>query len=446
MITRRTRRVASVAAMVAGTLVLGACGSSSEGSGSSSQSASQSAATSASGPVTIRYLHRLPDGEGMTKVADVVKKWNSEHPDIKVETTKFPGKANELMPKLEADVKAGTAPCLVQAGYAEVPDMYVKGLVQDVTSEAEKYKDHFSGAYGQMSVGDKVVGLPQDTGPLVYVYNEAEFKKLGIEVPKTSDELLAAAKKAAAKGKYILGFEPDEAQNSLSAQAAAAGAVWYSAEGDKWKVDTNGDKTKVVADFWQKALDDKSALTDARWSDAYTKALVNGKLIGNIAAAWETGFMLDALDKTPYNGQWRVAQLPPFGGSELTGPDGGSGVAVVKGCKYAAQAMQFNDWFNTQVDDLATQGLVPAAKGQVTTPEKMKKQFGGQDVMAELAKANEKLAPKFGYIPGFAVVGTKMNEKAADAAAGKVKVSDIFQTAQDTSVKALKDAGLPVNE
>ena len=39
-----------------------------------------------------------------------------------------------------------------------------------------------------------------------------------------------------------------------------------------------------------------------------------------------------------------------------------------------------------------------------------------------------------------------MNEKAADAAAGKAKVSDIFQTAQDTSVKALKDAGLPVNE
>ncbi|WP_204316958.1 hypothetical protein, partial [Klebsiella aerogenes] len=84
-------------------------------------------------------------------------------------------------------------------------------------------------------------------------------------------------------------------------------------------------------------------------------------------------------------------------------PDGGSGVAVVKGCKYPAQAMQFNDWFNTQVNDLATQGLVPAAKGQVTTPEKMKKQFGGQDVMAELAKANERLAPKFGYIPGFTV-------------------------------------------
>ena len=443
MITRRTRLMASIAAIVAGTLVLGACSNSSGGSGSPSEASSQSA--TASGPVTIKYLHRLPDGEDMTKVADIVNKWNSEHPDIQVETTKFPGKASELMPKLEADVKAGTAPCLVQAGYSEIPDMYVKGLVQDVTSEAEKYKGHFSGAYGQMSVGGKIVGLPQDTGPLVYVYNEAEFKKLGIEVPKTSQELLASAKKAAAKGKYILGFEPDEAQNWLSAQAGAAGAVWYSAEGDKWKVDTNGDKSKIVADFWQKALDDKSAVTDARWSDAYTKNLVSGKLIGNIAPAWETGFMLDALDKTSYHGQWHVAQLPSFGGSDVTGPDGGSGVAVVEGCKYAAQAMQFNDWFNTQVNDLATQGLVPAAKGQVTTPEKMKKQFGGQDVMAELAKANERLAPQFGYIPGFAVVGTKMNEKGAEAASGKAKVADIFQTAQDTSVQVLKDAGLPIN-
>ena len=65
--------------------------------------------------------------------------------------------------------------------------------------------------------------------------------------------------------------------------------------------------------------------------------------------------------------------------------------------------------------------------------------------MAELAEANERLAPKFGYIPGFTVVGTKMNEKGAGAAAGKTKVGDIFQTAQDTSVQALKDAGLPVN-
>ena len=70
------------------------------------------------GPVTIEYLHRLPDGDGMTKVADVVAQWNAAHPNIQVKATKFDGKSDELITKLEADVKAGTAPCLAQAGYA----------------------------------------------------------------------------------------------------------------------------------------------------------------------------------------------------------------------------------------------------------------------------------------------------------------------------------------
>ena len=53
----------------------------------------------------------------------------------------------------------------------------------------------------------------------------------------------------------------------------------------------------------------------------------------------------------------------------MSGPDGGSGVAVLKGCSNPEGAMAFNDWFNTQVDDLATQGLVLTAKAPVKTPE-----------------------------------------------------------------------------
>ena len=37
----------------------------------------------------------------------------------------------------------------------------------------------------------------------------------------------------------------------------------------------------------------------------------------------------------------------------------------MKGCEHPAEAMEFNDWFNTQVDDLASQGLVVAAKGTI---------------------------------------------------------------------------------
>ncbi len=437
------RLMTTVGLLSAAALGLTACGGSADPEATPDATNGEAAAGET---VEIEYLHRLPDGEGMTPVADIVQRWNDENPNIQVTSTKFDGEALEMITKLETDINANNGVCLAQLGYGEVPEMFVKGLTMDVTEEAEKYRDNFGGAYGQMTVGDQTIGLPQDSGPLIYMYNEAEFEALGIEVPTNTEEFIAAAKTAAAEGKYIADFEADEAQNWLSGQAAGAGAVWYSAENDEWKVDTTSDESMLVADFWQQLLDADAALTHDRWSDAYTAALVDGTLIGNIAPAWEVGFALDPLDETEYAGQWRVAQLPQFGDEPMTGPDGGSGVAVMQGCEYPAEAMEFNNWFNTQVNDLASQGLVPAAAETAETPEKWSTQFGGQDVMAELVTANENLNADFAYIPGFSAVGPKMTEAAAAAASGSGQVADVFTAAQDASIASLTDAGLPVSE
>ncbi len=77
------------------------------------------------------------------------------------------------------------------------------------------------------------------------------------------------------------------------------------------------------------------------------------------------------------------------------------------------------------------------------TPEKMLRQFGGQDVLAELGTATENLNPDFPYAPGFSTL-SKMNETAAAAVAGTASVADIFTTAQETAVASLEDLGLPV--
>lgn len=436
--TRFTRTAAIVAVGAMSAFGLAACSS---GGGNSD------APASADQPITIEYMHRLPDGEGMTPVADIVEQWNAENPNVQVTSTKFDGKAQDMVLKLETDIKAGSAPCLAQVGYGEVPQLYVKGMLEDVAAEADKYKANFSsGAYAGMQVGDAVVGLPQDTGPLVYFYNEAEFTKLGLEAPKTLADLTAASEKATAAGKFATAFTPDEAQNWLTAQAASAGDAWFKASGDKWQVDTTGAGTERVAAFWQGLLDNKQTLATERWGEGFTKAVDDGSLIGHIGAAWEAGFMLDSLDGTDAEGQWRVAQLPDFGAGALTGPDGGSGVAVLKGCANPAEAMAFNDWFNTQIDDLGSQGLVVAATtGTPKTSEKMLRQFGGQDVLGELATATANLNPDFVYAPGFATL-SKMNETAAAAATGSAKVADIFTTAESTMVAALKDLGLPVAE
>lgn len=398
------------------------------------------------GPVTINYLHRLPDGKGMTPVAQTVERWNKEHPDVHVEATKFDGEAREMINRLSTDVNAGTAPCLAQIGYSEVPELFSKGMLTDVTKQAEKYKGDFSGTIGQMSVGDKTVGLPQDTGPLVYYFDKAALDELGAKAPTNTEELLTLARKAKEHGKYAIAFTPDEAGNWLTGQAAAAGDNWYQADGDKWKVNTKGEGSQKVADFWQKVLDEKLALVAPRFDNAFTQALIDHKLIGHIGAAWESGFMLDEVYQNGQQGTWNVAQLPDFSAGQKSAPDGGSGVAVMKGCKNPEQAMEFAHWFNTQTEDLASQGLIVAADKGSKTPEKIKKQFGGQDVYQEFTKANKNVPEDFGFIPGFSTVSSNMAETAAHAGDGKAKVKDIFTGAQDASVKALKDLNLKVAE
>src|SRR5699024_8755372 len=273
--------------------------------------------------------------------------------------------------------------CLAQLGYAEVPQVYAKGLLRHVREAAAKYEDNFcAGAFSGMRVGEAVVGLPQDTGPLVYFYNEAEFEELGIEVPATLEDLTESSRVAAKEDKFITAFTPDEAHNWLSGQSAAAGDVWFTTEGDEWHVDDEGPGSQAVAELWQHLNDEEQTITTERWGEAFDKALTDGKLIGHVGAAWEAGFLLDSLDGSDAEGQCRVAQLPDFGAGEMTGPDGGSGVAVMKSCEHPAEAMEFNNWFNTQIDDLASQGLVVAATTDIpNTSEKMERQFGGQDVL-----------------------------------------------------------------
>lgn len=398
--------------------------------------------------VTLDYIHRLPDGAGMTLVKDIVQKWNDENPNIQVTATKWDGQAQELQTKLETDVKAGNAACLAQVGYSEVPGLFVKGMFEDVTQYANEFKGNYSeGTFGMMTVGDKVVGLPQDTGPLVYYYNKAAFEQHGLKVPTTMDEFVTTAKEAAAKGVYIADFTPDETAMWMSGQAAAAGASWYSVDGDQWVVNTTSDETKKVAAVWQDLLDSNAVLKELRWDDGFGNALLEGKLIGHIGAAWEAPLLADTMKDADSAGNWQVAQLPTWDGTARSGPDGGSGVGIMKGCAHPAEAVQFANWFNTQIDDLVSQGLVVAATtGQMKTPEALSTFYGGQDVFAELTKANETMNANFPYIPGFSSVMDPMTQAGSAAADGSGKVEAIFETAQSASVTALKDLGLPVKE
>lgn len=425
--------LASIAALG---LALSGCGS----SGNSANS------DSSSDKVEITYMHRLPDGEGMTLVNDIVKKWNDAHSNIQVTATKFDGKPAEMIKKLETDIKSDAAPDLAQIGYGELPEVFNKGMLQDVTTEAAKYQNNFaSGPFDLMQVNGKTYGLPQDTGPLVYYYNATEFQNLGSSVPTTKDELIETAKKASEQGKYIMAYEPDETGYMFSGLAGASDP-WYTVKDDAWVVNTQTDGSAAVADVFQQLVDAKAATTNPRWDASFDTSLQDGTLIGTIGAAWEAPLLQSSAGDTG-KGEWRVTQIGDwFDNGGKTGSDGGSGVAVLKNSKHPAEAMEFLNWFNTQVEDLTSQGLVVAASTEAAkTPDSWSEFYGGQDIMKEFATANDNMGD-FAYIPGFSAVTAAMTEAAAKVVDGSGKVEDIFSAAQTTSVDTLKNLGLTVSE
>ncbi|QOQ39627.1 ABC transporter substrate-binding protein [Trueperella pecoris] len=434
--------VAKLGAIFAsGALILSACSTGTKSADTKTPSTTSS--TTANSAVSIEYLHRLPDGEGMTPVSKIVERWNAEHPNIQVKATKFDGKAQDLIKKVQTDTAAGNAACLYQAGYADLAELYVGGLVQDVTEHAKQYASKFGeGPFKSMALDGKFFGLPQDTGPLVYYYNKAAFEALGLKVPTTAQEFVDTAKKAAEKGKYIVTFQTDEAGSLFPALSAAAGDQWFGIDGEAWTVSVEGKGTKAVADFYQQLLDAKAAPVVERWGTDWGTKLNDGTIIGTIGAAWEAPLLAGDMADSDNVGKWAVAQLPDFGSGMATGPDGGSGVVVSKTCAFPKEAMEFNAWFNTQVNDLASQGLVVAASDQPTAP-KYAEFYGGQDVLAEFAKANDAMKA-FTFIPGWSAVWGALGENSAATGNGSKTVTDLLTKAGETAKEAITNAGLKV--
>ena len=439
---RKTRRAVAFAALATTAALATAC----SGGSSTGEETTPSGTTTPDGsnPVTITYLHRLPEPDGSVTMDQIVDRWNAENPGIQVKATKFLGSADEMGTRLETDIQAGAGPCLAQLGYSELPEFYVRGLVMDVTDEAAPFEEFYSpGSWAAMNVGGAQLGVPQDAGPIVYFYNASEFERLGLDVPTTPEDFVSAAKVAAADGKYIDAFSSDNA-SILVALSHAAGDQWFKTDNDAWHVDTEGSGSQSVAAFYQELLDNDSVFLASRWSDDFSAALHDNKIIGYMGPGWNAGFMLDAVDGSDQEGNWRIAPIPDFGQGDVTGPDGGSGVAVMKGCEHPAEAMAFDGWLNQQVDDLASQGLITVAHVAPKTSERSLTQFGGQDIMSVLVEATGNLTPDFTYAPGMEAVFAAMQPVLAEAALGNEPVADALTTAQDTALARLKELGLPI--
>ena len=391
---KRVAVVAAVSALLGGALV--SCSSTAETSGSADAN-DLDAALEAGGELT--YWTWTPSGEAQ---ADAFMK---EYPNIKVKVVNA-GTATDEYTKLRNAIAAGSgAPDVAQVEYYALQQFALgDGLVDLSKFGFGDLEDSYTpSTWSAVAINDGIYGLPQDSGPLVMMYNQSVLDAAGIAVPTTWDEYVAAAETlhTADPTKYITNDagDPGFAQPLIW----QAGGTPYKIDGTNVTIDLQDEGAKRWADTWNQMLEPGLLADIPTWSDDWWKALGNDSIATIITGAWMPGILEGSVPEGA--GKWRVAPVPSYDGSATTAENGGSAQSVISQTKNPALAAAFVRWLNSSEESVAVFlkfGGFPSTVADLHSDEWLNQApdyFGGQEINKVLLTAAENVSTDWSYLP-----------------------------------------------
>ncbi|HWJ77785.1 MAG TPA: extracellular solute-binding protein [Niallia sp.] len=190
--------------------------------GCSSSSSSNNESASSEGKTVIKFMHLWPEGSSKaqyTIVNDIIKQYEKDHPDIKIQTeilgneqykdkVKVLSASNEL-PDVGVTWAAGYMQPFVEG------DMFAP--LDDVIES--NFKDAFvSGTTEAFAIDGKTYGLPLELNITPVYYNKEIFAKYNLETPETYDDFLKVVKTLSDKGVTPI---------TLGNKDRWTGSMWY---------------------------------------------------------------------------------------------------------------------------------------------------------------------------------------------------------------------------
>ena len=151
-------------------------------------------------PITIRTIHYMVEGDkaaGMDIIQNLFaeKVLAEEGKVIKFENSAY-SQGTDYWPQLNSSINAQDFYEIMMGNPGLYTDLIKEGYVKDLTgNEVIKNLGLTSGDMGDVSYQGKWYAYPVDFKSWGVFYNVKMFKELGIEVPKTESELLAACQK-----------------------------------------------------------------------------------------------------------------------------------------------------------------------------------------------------------------------------------------------------------
>ena len=222
---------ASILSLVLGTSILAGCGGN-EGGGAED------------GKVTLELFSNK--AESIDTYKGIIADFEKENPDIKIKLDAPPEAETVLKTRL---TKNDLPDIMSIGGNATYGELGRAGVLHDFSdSELVKtiqpsYVDMIGRLVGSEEEG--MFGIPYATNANTVIYNKQKFEELGIEVPKTWDEFIAALEKAKSAGEIPIYFTLKDAWTGMIAWNSLGGNI----AGEDFAEKKNAGETTFVKSY-----------------------------------------------------------------------------------------------------------------------------------------------------------------------------------------------------
>lgn len=324
-----------------------------------------------------------------------------------------------------------------------------KGLTELSPFGAGKLADTYTpGPWNAVSDGDKVYGLPMDSGPMALFYNKKIFDKYEIAVPTTWDEYVDAARELhKADPKIFIANDAGDAGFATS-MLWQAGSRPYTVDGTKVKIDFSDAGAKKYTDTWQQLLDEELLAPINGWTDDWYKGLADGTIATLATGAWMPANFVTGVPKAA--GDWRAAPMPAWTkGDKASAENGGSSLALPALGRNKELAYAFAEYANAGdgVGTRVEQGAFPATTAELRSDAFRNTEFayfGGQKANEIFADSAAAVADDWSYLPFQQYANSIFNDTVGKAYVSDTDLAAGLKSWQDASVKYGKEQGFTV--
>ncbi|GII86461.1 ABC transporter substrate-binding protein [Sphaerisporangium siamense] len=254
--------------------------------------------------------------------------------------------------KWTAALAGGEGPDVTEFGNDQVAAWVAQDALTDITEvvkSAPDFQQIPQNLWGYETIDGKIYAAPWGGGTRAVLYRKDWFDELGIQPPKTWDELVAAGKKIVEKkGKDVDGFAfngGSDANMSLSPFVWSAGGDFAVSEGGKWVGKLTEPAFKEGFQFYtdlvaKNALSGKGRLSDD--SADIAQRFAAGKVGMYVTGGWDITTIKEQSKGKVSEDKMAFFSLP---NKEGTGPapafQGGNDIAVWKDAKNPELAAEY---------------------------------------------------------------------------------------------------------